>query len=224
MDPREFPAQLGSSSQQPINIDNETSRESLPIPPEVHSRERSPTPPDFSPITPPEHPSDQSTQFSPYPDCVTTHYKIVCSNRQEYALSGNVYITYNIRPAILQETTGWYCIVSFSWHDVQAEFECVYHPRIQLFEEFKFVAGSLKGGRVGVLGVHISMWNFVDLGPDLNPKHAVMDDNGNRIMLAIMILRDGSAVRLYGKMVRQGEDEKEVWLSRDERRRLGMPS
>ena len=68
------------------------------------------------------------------------------------------------------------------------------------------------------------MWNFRDRGPDLNPKHAVMDDNGNRIMLVIMILRDGSAVRLYGKMVRDGDDEKEVWLSGDERRRLRMPA
>ena len=68
------------------------------------------------------------------------------------------------------------------------------------------------------------MWNFRDRGPDLNPKHAVKDENGNRIMLVIMILRDGSAVKLYGKMVRDGDDEKEVWLSADERRRLGLRS
>ena len=72
--------------------------------------------------------------------------------------------------------------------------------------------------------MHVSMWNFADRGPDLNPKHAVRDDNGNRIMLAIMVLGDGSTVRLYGKMVREGDDEREVWLSRDERRRLGMRS
>ena len=68
------------------------------------------------------------------------------------------------------------------------------------------------------------MWNFADRGPDFNPKHTVKDDNENRIMLAIMILKDGSAARLYGKMVREGEDEAEVWLSRDERRRLGLRS
>ena len=86
------------------------------------------------------------------------------------------------------------------------------------------VEGSLRGGAIGVQGVHISMWDFADRGPDLNPKHAVKDDNGNRIMLAIMILRYGSAGRLYGKMVREGDDETVVWFSREERRRLGMPS
>ena len=72
--------------------------------------------------------------------------------------------------------------------------------------------------------MQISMWNFADRGPDLNPKHTVKDDNDNRIMLAIVILGDGSAVRLYGKMVRKEEDEKEVWLSKDERERLGLRS
>lgn len=72
--------------------------------------------------------------------------------------------------------------------------------------------------------MQISMWNFADRGPDLNPKHTVKDDNEHRIMLAIVILRDGSTVRLYGKMVREGEDVNEVWLSKDERARLGLRS
>lgn len=72
--------------------------------------------------------------------------------------------------------------------------------------------------------MEISMWNFADRGPDLNPKHRVNDDNGNRIMLVVMITGDGSAVRLYGKMVREGEDENEVWLSKDERGRLRLRS
>ena len=65
------------------------------------------------------------------------------------------------------------------------------------------------------------MWNFADRGPDLNPKHAVLDDEGDRIMLAGMVLRDGSFVRLFGKLVRDGVDADEVWLSGDGRGRLG---
>lgn len=172
--------------------------------------------------TPPGHPSKQPVQPTQDPGTVDTIYKIVCSNRQEYSLSGYLYIRYNIPP--VRESTGWFCIVAFHWQDVHAEFECVYHPSIKLFEDFKPVAGSLRGGSGGIQGVHVSMWNFADRGPDLNPKHAVRDDNGNRIMLAIMVLGDGSTVRLYGKMVREGDDEREVWLSRDERRRLGMRS
>ena len=72
--------------------------------------------------------------------------------------------------------------------------------------------------------MQISMWNFADRGPYLNAKHKVKDDNGNRIMLVLMILKDGSAVKLYGKLVREGDDEKEVWLSKDERERLGLRS
>lgn len=213
MNPREAPVQPGSSSQQPINTNDQ------------NCRGETPDPPTYSPITPPERPSGQPSQTSPYPDRITTHYKICCLDRQEYDKnSGDVYITYNIRPEVLRETTGWYCFVSFYWYDVQAKFECVYHPAIQLFENFKFVEGTLKGGDIGVQGVQISMWDFADMGPDLNPKHAVKDDNGNRIMLAIMILRSGTAARLYGKMVRDGDDEKEVWFSKDERTRLGMSS
>ncbi len=42
-------------------------------------------------------------------------------------------------------------------------------------------------------------------------------------MLAVMILGDGSIVRLYGEMVREGEDENGIQLSSDEHQRLGMP-
>lgn len=210
MHPNEHPAQPGPSSQAPWIINTQT------------SRARTPSRPDVSPITPPERPSEQPAQSSsPEPETVDTHYKIVCSDCQEYSLSGNVYIKYIVPP--IRESTGWFCIVAFYWHDVQAEFECVYHPTIKLFEDFKPIEGSLEGGKGGIQDLHISMWNFADRGPDLNPKHAVMDDNGNRIMLVIMILRDGSAVKLYGKLVRDGDDEKEVWLSADERRRLRMP-
>ncbi len=41
-------------------------------------------------------------------------------------------------------------------------------------------------------------------------------------MLALMVLRDRSFVKLYGKLVREGVDADEVWLSEGERRRLGM--
>ncbi len=41
-------------------------------------------------------------------------------------------------------------------------------------------------------------------------------------MLALMVLRDGSFVKLYEKLVRDGVDADQVWLSEDERRRLGM--
>ena len=173
-------------------------------------------------VTPAQDPSEQRTHSSQDLGTVDTVYKIVSSDRQEYALNGNVYIRYNLRSEI--DSTGWFCIVAFHWHDVHAEFECIYHPSIKLFDVFKLVEGSLRGGTLRIQGVQISMWNFTERGPDLNPKHTVKDDNENRIMLAIMILADGSAVRLYGKMVREGEDKKGVWLSMDERRRLGLRS
>lgn len=168
------------------------------------------------------HPFKQPAHSSQDPETVDIKYKIVCSERYEYSLRGSVYFRYNVPPE--RRSTSWFCIVAFHWHDVQAEFECVYHPSIKLFENFKPIEGSLRGGGGGIQSVEISMWNFADRGPDLNPKHRVNDDNGNRIMLVVMITGDGSAVRLYGKMVREGEDENEVWLSKDERRRLRLRS
>ena len=164
----------------------------------------------------------QSAHSSEDPGTVDTIYKIVYSDRHEYLLNGKVYFRYNVPPE--RNSTGWFCIVAFLWHDVQAELECVYHPSIKLFDNFKPIKGSLSGGSGGVQSVQISMWNFVDRGPDLNPKHTVKDDNGNRIMLVVMMMGDGSAVRLHGKMINEGEDENEVWLSSDERIRLGLRS
>ena len=171
-------------------------------------------------VPPVEHNGEQPAQYSEDAGTVDTIYKIVCSDRQQYALNGNVYIRYNVPPE--KNSTGWFCIVAFHWHDVHAEFECVYHPSIKLFDDFKPIQGSLKGGNLGIRSVDISMWNFADRGPYLNPKHTVKDDYGNRIMLVVLGLMDGSALRLNGKMVREGDDENEVWLSKDERGRLGM--
>ena len=211
MDPKESSAQSGSSSREPLILGDQAN---------IQSKES------ISSIMPPEHPSQQPAQrpasSSQDPETVDTIYKIVCSDRYEYSLNGKVYFRYNIPPE--RRSTGWFCIVAFHWHDVQAEFECVYHPSIKLFDDFKPVQDSLKGGRGGIQSVMISMWNFADRGPDLNPKHTVKDDNGNRIMLAIMITGDKSIVRFYGKIVRDGEDENEVWLSKDERDRLGLRS
>lgn len=208
MHPKVSSVQHGPSSQETIIIDDQTTGGN------AHPKETT------SSVTPPEHLSEQRAHCSQDDGTVDTIYKIVCSDRQEYSLNGNVYFRYNVPPE--RESTGWFCIVAFHWHDVQAEFECVYHPSIKLFDNFKPVQGSLRGGKGGIQSVQISMWNFADRGPDLNPKHTVKDDNENRIMLAVMILKDASAVRLYGKMVREGDDEKEVWLSKNERRRLGL--
>ena len=210
MHPTGSSAQPAPSSQKSTSIDDQTGREDIQVMGEP------------SPVTPLDHSSKQPTHSSQDLETVDTVYKIVCSDRHEYSMKGNVYIRCNIPPE--RDSTGWFCIVAFYWHDVQAEFECVYHPSIKLFDDIKPVNGSLRGGSGGIQSVQISMWNFADRGPDFNPKHTVKDDNENRIMLAIMILNDGSAVRLYGKMVREGEDEKEVWLSKDERRRLGLRS
>ena len=203
-------AQRGSSSQEPILVDDQSSRGGTP-PNE-----------DMSSVKPAALSSTQPPHSSQDPETVDVIYKIVSSDRYEYSLKGNVYFRYNIPPE--RRSTGWFCIVAFSWHDVRAEFECVYHPSIKLFDDFKPIEGSLKGGSGGIQSVEISMWNFADRGPDLNPKHTVYDDNGNRIMLAVMITDVGLAVRLYGKRVREGEDASKIWLSKDERRRLGLSS
>ena len=153
-------------------------------------------------------------------ETVDTIYKIVYSDRHDYPATGNLYIRYIVPPE--KDSTGWFCIAAFHWQDVQAEFECVYHPFINLFDDFKPVKGSLKGGSREIQSVQILMWNFADRGPNLNFKHTVRDDNGNRIMLAILMLKDASAVRLHGKMLMGGQDEKEVCLSREECTRLGL--
>ena len=210
MHPRASSAQPGSSLPEARTIEDQTSRG------RIQPKQ------DISSGTPSEHSFKQPAHSSQDPETVDIKYKIVSSDRYEYSLNGNVYFRYNVPPE--RRSTGWFCIVAFHWHDVQAEFECVYHPSIKLFEDFKAIQGSLKGGRGGIQSVQISMWNFADRGPDLNLKHRVNDDNGNRIMLAVMITEDGSAVRLYGKMVREGEDENEVRLSKDERGRLGLRS
>ena len=176
----------------------------------------------ISSVTPLKHNSKQRAYASQDPETIDTIYKIVWSDRPDVSLEGKLYIRYNVPPEI--NSTGWFCIVAFCWLDVHAEFECIYHPSIKLFDDFKAIKGSLRGGSGGIQGVQISMWNFADRGPDLNPKHAVKDDNGNRLMLAVVIMNDESILRLRGKMVREGEDEKEVCLSRDERRRLGLCS
>ncbi|KAL9128927.1 MAG: hypothetical protein Q9175_007422 [Cornicularia normoerica] len=207
MHPKEPSAQHDPSSQEQIIIDDQTSRGNIQPNKSMSS------------VTFPERPSEQPAQDT---KTVDTVYKIVYSDRHDYPPNGNVYFRYNVPPE--RDSTGWFCIVAFHWHEVQAEFECVYHPSIKLFDDFKPVEDSLKGGSGGIQSVQISMWNFADRGPDLNPKHTVKDDNENRIMLAVMILKDASAVRLHGKMVREGEDEKEVWLSEDERARLGLRS
>ncbi|CAD6577360.1 MAG: hypothetical protein ASARMPRED_008252 [Alectoria sarmentosa] len=210
MHPKNSPAQPGPSLQELILVDDQTSRGSS------QPKKSAPS------VTPPEQSSEQPAHSSQDPKTIDTIYKIVCSDRQDYSAKGNLYIRYDIPPE--RGSTGWFCIVAFHWHDVQAEFECVYYPSPKLFDDFKPIQGSLRGGSGGIRSVQISMWNFADRGPDLNPKHTVKDDNDNRIMLAIVILGDGSAVRLYGKMVRKEEDEKEVWLSKDERERLGLRS
>lgn len=202
-------AQPGSSSQKIILIDDQASRGN------TQSKKS-------TSVTTLAHPPEQAAHSSQNPETIDTIYKIVYSDRREYSSKGNLYIRYEIPPE--RDSTGWFCIVAFHWHDVQVEFECVYHPSAKLFDDFKPVRGSLRGGSGGIQNVQISMWNFADRGPDLNPKHTVKDDNENRIMLAIVILGDGSALRLYGKMVRKEEDENEVWLSKDERRRLGLCS
>ncbi|KAL9066879.1 MAG: hypothetical protein Q9161_007298 [Pseudevernia consocians] len=210
MHPHERSAQPGSSSQAPIIIiDDQTSRGT------THPR-RSP-----SSATLPEPASNHhQLGLSHDPGTVDTVYQIVCSTPPGYSLNGNVYFRYNIPPQL--HSTGWYCIVAFHWHDVQAEFECIYHPSVQLFDDFKAVPGSLRGGGRGAQSVQISMWQFADRGPDFSAKHTVRDDGGNRIMLAVVVLRGGELVRLFGKLVRDGEDGKGVWLSVEERGRLGL--
>ena len=169
---------------------------------------------------PQEDPSEQPAHEEQDVVTVDTVYKIVYSNRRLYPADGKLYIRYNVPPE--RDSTGWFCIAAFYWQDVQAEFECVYHPSINLFDDFKPVKGSLRGGSKGIQSVQILMWNFADRGPDLNFKHTVRDDNGNRMMLAILILKDESAVRLHGKMLIGGQDEKEVCLSKEEHARLGL--
>ena len=210
MHPRAISAQPGSSLRGPIDIEDQSNRGNL------QSKQA------ISSVTPSEHPFKQLAQSSQDPETVDIKYKIVCSDRHDYSLKGSVYFRYNVPPE--RRSTSCFCIVAFHLHDIQADFECVYYPSIKLFENFKPIEGSLRGGGGGIQSVEISMWNFADRGPDLNPKHTVNDDNGNRIMLVVMITGDRSAVRLYGKMVREGEDENGVWLSKDERRRLGLGS
>ena len=208
MNPKEVSAQLGSSSEDSISVDDETSRG------DIQQKE------DVSSVKPPAQSSKQPSHASPDPDTVDVIYKIVGSNHYEYLQKGNVYFRYLIPPE--RRSTGWFCIVAFHWQDVRAEFECVYHPSITLFDDFKPIEGTLKGGSGGIQRVELSMWNFSDRGPDLNPKYTVNDDRGKRIMLAIMITRTGLVVKLYGKMIREGDNESEVWLSKDERRRLKL--
>lgn len=208
MNPKKTSAQLGSSSEQTLRGDNDrTSRG------DIQPRE------DVSSVKPLTQSSKQPFQET---DTVDVIYKIVCSDHYEYSLKGNVYFRYLVPPE--KRSTSWFCIVAFHWQDVRAEFECVYHPSITLFDDFKPIDGSLKGGNGKIQRVELSMWNFADRGPDLNPKHTVNDDNRNRILLAILIMRTGSAVKLYGKIVREGDKESEVWLSKDERTRLRLPS
>ena len=174
---------------------------------------------DTSSVKPLAQSSEQPPQDT---DTVDVTYKIVWSDLYEYCLPGYVYFRYLIPPE--KRSTGWFCIVAFHWQDVRAEFECVYHPTITLFDEFKPIDGTLKGGKKKIKKVELSMWGFADRGPDLNPKHAVYDDNGNRTLLAIMTEDTEFGVKLYGKMIREGDKESEVWLSEDERRRLRLPS
>ena len=210
MQPKESSVLSGASSQEPTVVNDQPS--------EGSSQPYNSIP---SLMLPEDLPNPPAPSL-PDPGTVDTVYKIVYADRQEYLLNGKVYFRYNIPPE--RNSTGWFCIVAFRWHDVQADLECVYHPSIKLFDDFRPVKGSLSGGSGGVQSVQISMWNFVDRGPDMNPKHTVKDDNGNRIMLAVLMMGNGSAVRLHGKMIREGEDEKEVWLSSDERIRLGLRS
>ena len=177
---------------------------------------------DESSVKPLEQSSKKPSQASEELETVDVLYKIVGSDQHEYSQKGNVYFRYIVPPE--RQSTSWFCIVAFHWQDVRAEFECVYHPSITLFDDFKPIDGTLKGGTGGIQRVELSMWNFKDRGPDLNAKYTVNDDRGIRIMLAIMITSTGSVVKLYGKKIREGDNESEVWLSKDERGRLGLRS
>lgn len=207
MQPEQPPARPGSSTQEPSVIDEQSGGGNTQ--PENGS----------SLDMPFQHLYRLPTYFPHDPGTVDTVYKIV-SKYGRYELSGKVYFRYNIPPN--RDSTGWFCIVAFYWYDVHAEFECVYHPSIQLFDDFRPVPGSLDGGTGGIRSVELSMWSFADRGPDLNMKHTVLDDNGNRIMLALITLGGGLRVTLYGKMVREGEDESRVFLSQNEAARLGL--
>ena len=177
---------------------------------------------DESSVKPLEHSSEQPSQALEEIETVDVLYKIVWADHYEYTQKGNVYFRYIVPPET--RSTGWFCIVAFHWQDVRAEFECVYHPSIKLFDEFKPIDGTLKGGSGGIQSVELSMWNFKDRGPDLNAKYTVNDDNGNRVMLALMITGTGSAVKFYGKKIREGDKASEVWLSKGERERLELGS
>lgn len=222
MNPKEKSAQLGSSSQDSIGVDDQTSSSSPDTIGADDQTSRGDIQPeeDVSSVKPLADSSKQPDQASQDTETVDITYKIVCSDHYEYSLTGNVYFRYIVPPE--KRSTGWFCIVAFHWQDVRAEFECVYHPTLTLFDEFKQIDGSLKGGSGGIQRVALSMWNFADRGPDLNPKHTVNDDNGNRLMVAIMFTDTGLAVKLYGKIVREGDKEYEVWLSKAERKRLGL--
>ena len=212
MNPKEASAQLGSSSssssQDSKGFDIQTSTG------DIQQNE------DMSSAKPLADSSEQPSNASQEPDTKDAIYKIVFADRWAYALTGYVYFRYLIPPE--KRSTGWFCIVAFHWQDVQAEFECVYHPSIMLFDDFKPIEGSFKGGSRKIQRLELSMWHFRDRGPDLNPKHAVNDDNGNRIMLATMITDDGSAVKLFGKRLREGDKQDEVSLSRAEFTRVGL--
>ena len=217
---KKISAQLGPSSQ---HVDDQTSRGDIQTMEEdIQPKE------EVSSVKPLTDSSKQPSQASQKPDdtepddTVDVLYKIVCSDHYEYSVKGYVFFRYLIPPE--RRSTGWFCIVSFEWQDVQAEFEGVYHPSIGLFDDFKPIDGTFKGGSGRIQRVELSMWHFADKGPDLNPKHTVYDDNENRILLAIMITGTGSAVKLYGKKIREGDNESEVWLSQDERKRLGLRS
>ena len=224
-------AQLGSSSQ---HVDAQTSRGDIQINEEdsddqtlmgdIETMEEDIQPKEeVSSVKRPADSSKQPSQASQEPDdTVDVLYKIVCSDHYEYSVTGNVYFRYLIPPE--RRSTGWFTIVAFHWQDVRAEFEGVYHPAIGLLDDLKPIDGQFKGGSGGIQRVELSMWNYADKGPYLNPKHTVYDDNGNRIMLAIMITSTGSAVKLYGKKIREGDNESEVWLSKDERKRLRLRS
>ena len=205
MDPKDSSAQFGSSSQEPVAACDQGQNQSEE---------------NKSPFPPPEHSSKQPTQPSQESKTVEIVYKIVHADRPEYSPNGNVYFRYSLPP--LRDSTGCFCIAAFYWHDVEAGLECLYYPRIRFFDNLKPIQGSLKGGERGVQSVQISVCIFIYRGGIC--EDMMFDDNGNQMVIAVMMMDDGSAVTLYAKMVRDGEDENGVSLSNNERERLGLHS
>lgn len=122
------------------------------------------------------------------------------------------------------------CIVYLHFRNFTCELTCLYHPSTGTFSAFEVEDGTMSGEMedeaIAVEDILIVAMQRRKRVDSEYVGEEVKDDNGNPFLFAFMDFgysgRCPFVGRVYGKMVKPGEEVGEVALSKEERARLNL--